>query len=116
MAKKKDAAENTEATVKEVPKYPALSGTFMRGKFPGQLKSAHKDREANPAKAADFVKALAAGDIVFPAEGCTPQEASKLKDLGLELDAQYIRSPARAPKAEAAEGEAEATETAEAAE
>lgn len=105
MAKKKDGAATTEATVKEAPKYPALSGTFMRGKFSGQLKSAHKDREANPAKAADFVKALSAGDIVFPAEGCTPQEASKLKDLGLEIGAEYIRAPARAPKAETAEGE-----------
>ena len=105
MAKKKEV-EAAAAPAKEAPKYPGLSGTFMRGKFSGQLKSAHKDREANPAKAADFVKALSAGDIVFPAEGCTPQEASKLKDLGLEIGAEYVRAPARAPKAETAEGEA----------
>ena len=96
-----EAAQNTAATAEE-SKYPALGKTFMRGKFEGQVKSAHKDRESNPAKAADFVKAVQAGDIAFPADGVTKVVADKLKELGLEVGEQYIK--ASAPRGRKSEG------------
>jgi hypothetical protein len=95
---------NTAATTEtvEAPKYPNLGKTFLRGKFPGQLDSAYKDRETNPAKAKDFVAALQAGDVTFPTEGVTQGQADKLKALGLEVEAQYVQAAKqRGRKAEA---------------
>lgn len=63
------------------PDYPALTGTFLRGKFSGQLKSAHGDRESNPAKALDYAKALAAGVVPAPEGKATAKEVQMLHDL-----------------------------------
>ena len=108
-----DQAPATEAQTL-AQKYPDLSATFLRGNFPGQLKSAHKDLDEKPAKAAQFVEALKAGDIAVPAD-FSRVEAKKLADLGLNVNPDNIRSDAprgrRATEGEAA-AEAPAAETA----
>lgn len=93
------------------PDYPALPATFLRGKFKGQVASAHKDREAKPEKAADYIRALIAGVCPAP-EGnkVTKAEAQMLVEMGHTAHGYEVQAPApkpeKAPKADAAEGEA----------
>lgn len=84
-------------------KYPALTATFLRGTFKGQLDSVYKDRAVKEEKAADFIKACQAGDLPLP-EMFTSVQAKKLEELGLTVRAEMIQ-----PSAARGRGKAEDT-------
>lgn len=97
-------------------KYPALSATFLRGSFKGQLDSVYKDRATKEDKQAAFIDACKAGDLVLP-EMFTSSQAKKLAELGLPVkDDMIIKSASRGRTAEGTEVEGTETGEAEAAE
>lgn len=94
------AATPAKAVDPKLEKYPALSASFFRGSFDGQLNSAYKDREANPDKAKQYIDALKAGDVSLPESGrVTRSQADKLTSLGMEVPADIIDDVQRGRKA-----------------
>lgn len=93
-------------------KYPALTATFLRGTFKGQLDSVYKDRAVKEEKLAAFVAACRAGDLPLP-EKFTASQAKKLAELGLPVSEESIIPSASRGRTADAETEAQATEAAE---
>lgn len=94
------AAAPAKAVDPKLEKYPALTASFLRGSFEGQLNSAYKDRETNPAKAQQYVAALQAGDVSMPESGrVTRSQADKLTSLGMAVPAEIIDDVQRGRKA-----------------
>jgi hypothetical protein len=69
-------------------KYPALKASFWRGQLPGQINSAHKAKDENAAKSADFAKAVAAGDIKLEAMSITL--ANKCREIGINVPQDLV--------------------------
>ena len=62
--------------------YPHLSQNFIRGGWPGQLNSAWKDREEDPDKVRDYIRAIRNGDAGTPAQSdMTPGQREKMEEL-----------------------------------
>ena len=61
--------------------YPHLSDSFIRGKWPGQLDSAWKDRRENPDKARQYLQAICNGDAQPPPTDMTRRQREKWEDL-----------------------------------
>jgi len=86
-------------------KFQHLSANFLRGNFPGQLKSVHANRDDKPEKLAEYKRALADGDCVIP-ETITRAQSKKLQEMGIEIPENVtIAASARKPKEAATEQE-----------
>lgn len=86
--------------------YTALTATFFKGSFEGQLNSAYRSYlEATSVVGADraiqkvkeFNKALLLGDVTM-AEELTNGQALKLTAMGIDFDPAIVRANPRAPK------------------
>lgn len=86
--------------------YNALTATFFKGSFEGQLNSAYKSYlEATSVvgsdkailKVQEFTKAIVLGDVIIAPE-LTNGQALKLTAMGIDFDATTVRANPRAPK------------------
>lgn len=86
--------------------YNALTATFFKGSFEGQLNSAYKSYlEATSvvgsdkaiAKVQEFTKAITLGDVLISPE-LTNGQALKLTAMGIKFDSTTVRANPRAPK------------------
>lgn len=86
--------------------YKALTATFFKGSFEGQLNSAYKsyleatsvvNAEKAILKVQEFTKAIVLGDVLIAPE-LTNGQALKLTAMGIDFDATTVRANPRAPK------------------
>jgi hypothetical protein len=79
------------------PRYPTLRQTFFKGTLRGQIDSVFRTRHENPAKVADFRRAIEDGVITLDLTQLRHSHLQKLMALGI-TDFQVPPKPPRVNK------------------
>jgi len=76
-------------------KYPALTGSFLRGSTKGQIASLYKNKEKTD-RIEQFKNALVAGDITIK-EPLSHQQVKKMVEMGIQVPESLMPKKAEKP-------------------